>query len=103
MCLISIKHFIVSAILCVTVFNLYNNNYLFVILLYTSVLVNTNNCSVNLCNGNLKTTTATTFLHTPLHTRLTEILLLIVCLLALEESLEKSFKTSLLFVYCVQC
>ena len=55
MCLVSIKLFVVHTILCATVSNLNNNNYLFVILLYTSVLLNTNNCSVDVYSGDLQT------------------------------------------------
>ena len=39
------------------IFNLHNNNYLFVIFLCTSVLVSTNNCSVDLYNCDYQTTT----------------------------------------------
>ena len=56
--------------------NLYNYNYMFIIVLYTSVLLSTNNCSVDLYNGDLQTTT----IHTQLHTRLTEFLLLLPAL-----------------------
>ena len=52
-----IFHFVVRIIFCATVSSLYNNNYLFVILLYTSVLLTTNNCSIDLYNGNLQPTT----------------------------------------------
>ena len=41
--------------LYVTVSSLYNNNYMFVILLYTSILLSTNNYSVDLYNGDLQT------------------------------------------------
>ena len=58
-CLASVRLFVVHTILCATVFNLYNNtrNYLFVILLTSSVLISTNSCSVDLYNSDLQTTT----------------------------------------------
>ena len=55
--LVSIELFIVRSILCATISNLYNNNYFLVILLYTSDLLSTKNCSVDLYNGDLQTTT----------------------------------------------
>ena len=61
--------------LYVTVSSLYNNNYMFVILLYTSIPLSTNNYSLDLYNGNLQTTT---FLQ--LHTSPSELLLTIVWL-----------------------
>ena len=44
-----------ALILCATVTNLHNNNHVFVILLYTPVLFNTNNSSTDLYNGDLPT------------------------------------------------
>ena len=44
-------------ILCATVSNLYYNNYLFFIYLYSPVLLSTNNCLVDLYNGDLQTMT----------------------------------------------
>ena len=61
MCLIFAKLFIVRTILCATVSNLYHNN-LFIrcsyhtiirYYSYTSVLLSSNNCSVDLYNGDL--------------------------------------------------
>ena len=49
--------FIVRTIFCATVSNLCNRNYLLVILLYTSVLLSTKNCSVDIYNSDLQTTT----------------------------------------------
>ena len=65
MCLISIKLFMIRTILCAAVSNLYNNN-LFIrypyhttirYSSYTSARLITNNCSVDLYNGDLQTTT----------------------------------------------
>ena len=52
---INLLSFIVRTILCATVSNLYNNNYLFVLLLYSSVLLGTNNCLEGLYNSDLQT------------------------------------------------
>ena len=57
MCSVSIKLFIVRTIFYATVSNLYNNNYLIVIVLYTYVLLSSNNCWVDFYNGDLQTTT----------------------------------------------
>ena len=64
-----------SYLLC-QCFQLIQNNHFFVILLYTSVLLSINNCSVDLYSGDLQTMTVL-FIR-KIHTRLTEFLLLLV-------------------------
>ena len=51
-----LKHFPKKKVIWRTLYN-YNNNCLFVILFYDSVLLSTSNCSVDLYNGGLQTTT----------------------------------------------
>ena len=68
LCLVSIKLFIVSTILCATIYNLM---YPTIICLVRTLCVSTNNCSVDLYNCNLLSTTV---LFTRLYTSLTEFL-----------------------------
>ena len=78
-CLISVKLFIVHSVLCATIFNLFNNNYLFVILLCSHPFAQATTLVRDICVLEIFKPRLFALNARHLHTRLFKLLLLVHC------------------------